>query len=99
MIISAVVEQGMQDPHKGFKTANISTTMELGVYICKTNYGNALAVCVRPNKLEVHILGFDMNIYGEILNVWDLKEINKNLVLSIGIIINNSRNQSSRGDK
>jgi len=88
-MIRAEIIKGMQDPSKGLATANIETPIDLGVYVCKTNYGSALAVCIRKDCLEVHIIGFDGDIYGETLEISDLMEISKDLFLNIGLIINN----------
>ena len=76
-MISAEIAKGRQDPNKGFATANIKTPIGLGAYICRTNYGDGLAAGVRPNELEVHIIGFDGDIYGQTLEITELKEIDK----------------------
>lgn len=65
----------------GFKTANITYPPELieipyGVYSVNTNFGKAIAnFGIRPTIngskpiLEVHILNFDQNIYGEQIDI------------------------------
>ncbi len=65
----------------GFRTANINYPSEIieipyGVYSVETNYGKGIAnFGVRPTingatpVLEVHILDFEEDIYGKILNV------------------------------
>lgn len=66
----------------GYKTANIVYPKELieipyGVYQVNTNYGTGIAnFGIRPTVnntntavLETHILNFDKDIYGEILNI------------------------------
>lgn len=87
MIIAEVVH-GTKDPRKQFKTANIRAELKKGAYFCKTNYGHAVAVCIRPLELEVHIIGFDGEIYGDMLEISELQEIDKRLFLAIGVIIN-----------
>lgn len=73
----------------GFKTANLVYPSELielpyGVYTVQTQYGKGIAnFGVRPTVngsyaiLEVHILDFNKDIYGEILNVQFLKMLRK----------------------
>jgi FAD synthase len=87
-VLKGEVVSGFQDQSKGFKTANINVEVGRGAYICQTNYGPGFAVCIRPGELEVHILGFDGDIYGETLEVSEIKEIDKKLFLNIGLIIN-----------
>ncbi len=86
--ISGIVVKGNQIGRTiGFKTANIVYPSELielpyGVYSVNTNYGAGIAnFGVRPTingshaVLEVHILGFDKDIYGEEIEI----EFNKML--------------------
>lgn len=87
-MICAEVIHGIQDSKKPFKTANIKASLEKGVYLCDTNYGHSLAICIKDGELEVHIFGFSGDIYGEILEVSNIKEIDKKMFLSIGLIIN-----------
>ena len=73
----------------GFNTANLVYPSELielpyGVYTVQTQYGKGIAnFGVRPTVngsyaiLEVHILDFNKDIYGEILNVQFLKMLRK----------------------
>lgn len=74
----------------GFRTANILYPSELvdipfGVYEVETNYGKGIAnFGIRPTisntkkaVLEIHILDFDKDIYGENLNVKFIKMIRK----------------------
>lgn len=73
----------------GFNTANLVYPSELielpyGVYTVQTQYGKGIAnFGVRPTVngsnaiVEVHILDFDKDIYGEILNVQFLKMLRK----------------------
>ena len=73
----------------GFNTANLDYPAELielpyGVYSVQTNFGKGIAnFGIRPTVngskavLEVHILDFDKDIYGEVLNVKFLKMIRK----------------------
>ena len=86
--ISGIIVKGVQDPKKGFPTANINVPVDLGVYTCVTNFGNGLGICIRENELEVHIIGFNRDIYGQMLEVSEMKEVDKKLFLAIGLIIN-----------
>ena len=74
----------------GFRTANILYPPELvdipfGVYEVETNYGKGIAnFGIRPTisdtkkaVLEIHILDFDQDIYGENLNVKFIRMIRK----------------------
>lgn len=73
----------------GFRTANLAYPSELielpyGVYTVQTQYGKGIAnFGVRPTVfgshaiLEVHILDFEKDIYGEILDVQFLKMLRK----------------------
>lgn len=85
--IEGIVLRGVQDQRKGFKTANIDYKGNKGVFLCDTNYGKGLAVCVR-DELEVHIFEFSSDIYGKSLQVTNMKEIDKRVFLGIGLAIN-----------
>lgn len=73
----------------GFNTANIIYPSELielpyGVYSVNTNYGKGIAnFGIRPTindshtLLEVHILNFDKDIYGEQISINFIKQIRK----------------------
>ena len=87
-IAEGKVKIGLQDPNKGFPTANIDYKGRKGVFVCNTNYGKALAVCIKSGELEVHIFDFNKDIYGQTLKVENMKEIDKKLFLGIGLLIN-----------
>tara|TARA_R110000765_G_scaffold275920_1_gene374188 strand:- start:146 stop:409 length:264 start_codon:yes stop_codon:yes gene_type:complete len=72
----------------GFPTANIDLECEKGVYLCETNYGHGLAICAFENEVEVHLVGFEGNIYGKNLDIKKMKPINKRRILEIAILIN-----------
>ena len=83
-----IVQHGQKDEAKGLSTANIEFECEKGVYLCETNYGPGLAICIKENELEVHLIGFDRDIYGKHLEIIKMNPINKQLVLRVAILIN-----------
>ena len=83
-----IVQHGIKARNKSLPTANIEFICEKGVYLCETNYGYGLAICIKRNKLEVHIIGFNEDIYGKNLEIKNMKEINKKRLLEIALLIN-----------
>ena len=78
---------------KPFKTANVNCSFKKGIYTGMTKYGAALVMSQQeadniydydfnyrglPSKVvEVYIIGWEGNLYGEELEVWDIIEIPK----------------------
>ena len=83
-----IVQHGQKDETKDFPTANIEFRCEKGVYLCETNYGHGLAICLREDKVEVHLCGFEGNIYGKNLEIKKMKPINKRRILEVATLIN-----------
>ena len=83
-----IVQQGKGDVAKGLPTANIKLKCEKGVYLCETNYGHGIAFCIKENKVEIHLIGFNRNIYGKNLEVTEMKPLNKRRLLEIAVLIN-----------
>ena len=83
-----IVQHGLKDSSKDFPTANIEFDCQKGVYLCETNYGYGLAICIKANKLEVHIMGFNEDIYGKNLEIKNMKEINKKKLFEMALVIN-----------
>ena len=65
----------------GWKTANLSLcTYNIGYrvngfYSCTTNYGEATLLKRPKNACEVHIHNFDNDIYGKILKLRNIKNL------------------------
>ena len=72
----------------GFPTANVEFECEKGVYLCETNYGHGLAICAYKNKVEVHLVGVEGDIYGKNLEIKKMKPIDKRRILAIATLIN-----------
>jgi hypothetical protein len=78
--IDGLVEKGLQRAGKSdFPTANVKTTISDGVYVGKTQFGDCLAV-VGNGLAEVHIIGYEGNLYDQILMVNGLKRVPDELV-------------------
>ena len=89
VIAKSVVKKGKQDKTKDFPTANVEFSCAKGIYLCETNYGYGLATCVNVNKVEIHIIGFDQNIYGKMLEIKSMREFDKKKLFEICVLINN----------
>ena len=86
--IRAKVIYGIQDETKDFATANIMVDIPLGMYVCKTNYGGAVAVCIKEGELEVHIIGFSGDLYGKMLDVTEMQKLSNERLLLIALAVN-----------
>lgn len=77
VIVSGIVVEGKKDGRKlGFPTANIvlSAPMEDGIYAGKTKvngkeYLGAIFVYSANNLFEIHVLDFNGDLYGQVLEV------------------------------
>ena len=89
-IYGKVVEGQKIGRKLGFRTANIEYPVELvdipfGVYVVQTQFGKGIAnFGIRPTitneskpVLETHILNFDNDIYGEILEIKFIRMLRK----------------------
>lgn len=76
MRISGIVKRGKHlAKARGMATANIETQLIKGVYVGLSGYGGCLLYVDKPPKTEVHIIGFNGNLYDKILDVWDIKKV------------------------
>jgi len=62
---------------RGFPTANIMGSLSVGVYTGESGYGGCLIFVANPPEIEIHIIGFDKDIYGETIEVKNIKKIPK----------------------
>ena len=76
MQISGTVKEGLKlAGERGMATANIESDLDIGVYTGETNLGGCLIFVAKPPKTEIHIIGYNSEMYGEFVSVYNIKRI------------------------
>lgn len=82
MIITGKIIRGCQAEKAGVRTANVRGTMPPGIYSVRTNFGPGIAAYLdsSPGVVEVHIVDFADEIYGQEITVEVIRELTPILI-------------------
>ena len=72
---------------RGMPTANIFSNLKPGVYTGVCDHGGCLLFVHKPPETEIHIIGFEDNLYGEELEVRNIIRISP-IITELCYIVN-----------